>query len=401
MRVIILSPTINNFQKEIPYNPPYDIKVDYCDFTYSSTEVPSLFDYDVVILHFKKSKHTSGYHKHLSSIISDVKVGLNNGIVFILLPESTNNVSEENKPSVKIFDWLSHFGITLCDGSGSNINTAGIGKTTEIVDYIQYSPNYYQVIHEPELISKNKLASVGNTQINVGMELQKENGYIVILPPPKWNNSNYFLVINSLIELAKYYHEKVQRIFQAVESPDWVEQYRIPKAIAINKQISELNKEIEYYRRIEYLLFGTGEQLEYSVMDVLSKFGINVIKQEKGANIDLLCNINSKNIAIEVTGTKGLIRKDTKKIAQAWEYLYSDENARLIIIANTECHLIPSERNKEPYSENVITLLSRNNILLMTTLQLYNLWKKIEEGSDTIDKLIIPILLSKTGLYKE
>jgi len=112
----------------------------------------------------------------------------------------------------------------------------------------------------------------------------------------------------------------------------------------------------------------------------LSENGLNVEPQPHGANIDLKARHPKLNIgfAVEVTATKDVIHKDSKKIPQAWQYLSdrvdtAEEKDRLVIVANTQHHLDPKERKRKSYTPEVAKLLGDNGVLMITTLQLYEL----------------------------
>jgi len=108
-------------------------------------------------------------------------------------------------------------------------------------------------------------------------------------------------------------------------------------------------------------------------------------------------------LAVEVTGTKDIIRKDSNKVAQAWQHLNdcagtTDENDRLVIVANTQYHLDPKQRNQEGYTQVIANLLGKNRILLITALQLYELWKAVHEGKRSADD-VVRELHSSYGLF--
>ena len=107
--------------------------------------------------------------------------------------------------------------------------------------------------------------------------------------------------------------------------------------------------------------------------------------------------------AVEVTGTKDVIRKDSNKVAQAWQYLNDrsgtpDENDRLVIVANSQCHLDPKQRNHEGYTPDIVKLLGKNGVLMITTSQLYEQWKAVHEGHRSSDD-IVRELHSNSGLF--
>ena len=106
--------------------------------------------------------------------------------------------------------------------------------------------------------------------------------------------------------------------------------------------------------------------------------GIDVQPQPPGANIDLNARRSGLNVglAIEVTGTKDVIRKNSNKVAQAGQYINEriptpEENDRLVIVANSQYRLDAKQRNREGHAPDVVKLLDDNAVLMITTTQLY------------------------------
>jgi len=144
---------------------------------------------------------------------------------------------------------------------------------------------------------------------------------------------------------------------------------------------------------------------ETSVALLLKELGLDVEKQPRGANIDLKARSPKLNtgFAVEVTETKDVISKDSKKAVQAWQYVNermgtAEEKDRLIIVANTQYHLDPKKRNRESYTPEITKLLGDNGVLMITTLQLYELWKVVYEGRRPADD-VVQELHGKYGLF--
>jgi hypothetical protein len=230
------------------------------------------------------------------------------------------------------------------------MKASGAGRARAIQDYLKYAPQYHQIVISPPIPPANRLVVVDDTDIVVGLEHQIGKGMLVILPPPVFDTNSYTLTMSTLVGVARRYYEKAQRRIPVGDVPGWVQQYLVPRAKELDEQIQILADEKSELDRVAYILYGTGDELEDSVLLLLQKLGLMVDRQPPGANIDLKARhqVLGLGFAIEVTGTKGTIQKDSNKIAQAWQYLSDrsgtpEEQYRLIVLANTQCHLLSSE----------------------------------------------------------
>ena len=410
MRILILSETINHEQQfgKSPYRAPYDVHLDVGDLNDTEGFFFSVFDYDVSIIHIREpSYHTHGYYKNLPKLLQDSSIALHHGRSVICLPGSRDFVSEvSHEKGMSAYEWLKNLGVELQDNIGVDIKPSGAGRAQVIQEYLKYSPIYSQIVTKPESTPKSRLAVVDDTEIVVGFEHQVENGTLVILPPPKLDGKNYLIVMPRLIKVALRYYERSQRHIPIGDTPVWLDTYLVPHAKELSEQINKLTDEKERYDGIAYALYGTEDELETSVALLLKELGLDVEKQPRGANIDLKARSPKLNIgfAVEVTGTKDVIHKDSKKVAQAWQYLNdrvgtAEEKDRLIIVANTQYHLDPKKRKSESYTPEIVKLLGNNGVLMINTMQLYELWKAIHEGLRLADDTIQE-LYSKYGLFK-
>ena len=213
--------------------------------------------------------------------------------------------------------------------------------------------------------------------------------------------------MSSMLAVARRYFDRAQRQIALGDTPKWFNKYLVPRAKALGKQINKLVEEKGKYDQLAYVLYGTGDELVTSVALLLGEVGLDVQLQPHSANIDLKAKHPKLNVgfAVEVTGIKDIIHKDSNKVIQAWQYLNDragtpEENDRLIIIANTQCHLDPKQRNVEGYTPDIVRLLQNNGVLMMTTLQLYEQWKAIHEGARSSDELVQE-LHSSFGLFRK
>ena len=412
MRLLILSQSIRRMQREVPgYNAPWDVDLDIgqigeidhrLDFT--------VFDYDVAIVHITGPyADTSGYSRDLPKFAQDCKTALEHGRTIVCLPGSREYQTKSANGTLGplVYDWLGQFGVSLRDDIGVNIKPSGSGQAQVIQDYLKSASKYYQIVTAPNLPPQSHLAIVDETNIVVGLELQVEKGILVILPPPTLEPDNYIVQMMRLVNVALRYHERAQRQIPIGDRPDWITDYSVSRARKLENEITNLAIEKSQFERLEYVLFGTGDELQDSVALLLEQLDLKVDPQPKGANVDLKATHPTLNLgfAIEVTGTKGTIQKDSSKVGQAWEYFKErsgtpEENDRLLVVANTECHLDPKERKKASFSANAANLLGGNGALMITTQELYDLWKSVHEREHTPED-IVQELHRKFGLYSQ
>lgn len=399
MRVLILSDTIRQAQEfgKSPYHAPYDVQLDTGDLNEVEHFTFSVFDYDVSIVHIREPYyHTMGYYRNLPKLLQDSLLALEHGHSVICLPDSRNFISQEsNEKGMSAYEWLTHLGVELQDNEGEAIKLSGAGRAQVIQEYLKYTPKYYQIVIKPLSTSRNRLAVVDDTEIVVGLEHQVGKGTLVILPPPTLDEKVYHSAMSRLIGIARHYYDRSQRHIALGDAPDWLSNYLVPRAKALDDEINKLANEKGKYDKLAYVLYGTGDELAISVALLLNELGLDVQPQPPGANIDLKARHSRLNIgfAVEVTGTKDVIHKDSNKVAQAWQYLNErvgtpDENDRLVIVANSQYHLDPKQRNQEGYTPDIVKLLGNNEVLMITTSQLYEQWKAVHEGHRSSDDLV-------------
>ena len=388
--------------------PPNDVRLDVGDPNQVDDFSYSLFDYDVAIIHIiESSNHSIGYYNNIPKLLKDTGTAVQHGRTVICMPESNNFIAKSgNEYGASVYDWLKNFQVELRDNKGHDIRPSGAGNSQIVKNYLQHCSEYHQIVVKPEVDHLQKLAVVGDTEIVVGMEYQISRGVLAILPPPRIRNDSYQEVMYDIEHLARRYYERAQRSIPVIDAPDWISGYLVERAIEVNNQIEKLKAEKSLYDRIAYVLYGTGEELEDSVALLLEQIDLKVERQPRGANIDLKAH-NSKvgvSFAVEVTGTKGAIRKSSNKVSQVWQHIRDikgteDDKAKIIIVANTEYHLPPNQRRQASFSSNIVDLFEPNDVLLITTLQLFNLWKSVHEGKKNGEDIILH-LYKLSGMYQ-
>jgi hypothetical protein len=410
MRLLILSESIDWTQRheEWKFVPPDEIHLVTGNLNNSEGTPYSVFDYDVAIIHIRPGQNNDiGYYRNMPKVVTDTLIALKHGRSIIWLPGSNNFLPGpyDRRGEKGVYDWLEGFGVVLKSNWGVDIKPSGAGKAHAIQEYLKCAREYLQIVIKPQIPLEQRLAVVDDTDIVIGLEYPFERGTLVILPPPDLSTQTYRSSMSRLVDVAMRYSERNLRRVSVGDTPDWVEDHLVPEVIALNQQIKDLTKKKSIHDRIAYVLYGTGDDLEESVALILSEFGLEVKPQPHGANIDLTAIHPDLKVgfALEVTGTKGIIRKDNNKVGQAWQYLTDrvgtlQENDRPVIIANTQCHVAPENRRRENFTPEVVKLLGGNGVLLVTTLQLYEEWKSVHEGHK-LKEDIVRKLHGQCGLY--
>ena len=407
MRLLILSETIYRQQRraEGKYTPPYDIELTVTNLN-DAPFFTSVFDYDVAIIHITNpSGGSRGYYDNIAKILRDTQLALVHGRSIICIPESTSFQPGDGRV-IGPYLWLKELGVELQENIGHGITPVGAGRADVMLRYFKNVPAYWQRVSIPESEPRHRLAVVNDTQIVVGLEHEAGSGALVILPPTSLEPEKYTLSMMNLIDVARRYYERAQRHIFTGDAPDWLGRYLVPRAQELAGEISILEAEKELYDQLAYVLYGSGPELEDCVALLLRKFDLILDRQEPGANIDWKATHSSLNLGfgVEVTGTKGTIGKDSVKVAQAWQYISDvagtpEEHNRLLVVANTELHLAPGERKRDSFSTDVENLLGKNGVLLITTFQLYNLWKSVNEGRKNAEE-VVQELAAQSGVFK-
>jgi len=399
MKILIISDQIRRkVQNKDDLIIPENVEIVFTDWK-NYTE-NSAFDFDITFVHLTYKSLPSSI---ILKLIQDIKLALGNGRTIIYFPSPTEEMSFEKNITTR--GWTQSFGIDLKDNAGKNFEAVGRGQSSAIKDYLEIVDGYKQIIVSPDNIPNQQiLVSVKNSTIFVGAEFQIEKGEFIILPPPSIA-TNHNLLASNIINLARKYNERATRHNYIENKPDWLDSYTVPRLKDVSTQISKLETEKNELERISSILYTTGEDLELNIEYLFRKLGLETFRQPRGANIDLKAKHPSLGLgfAIEITGVKGIIQKDTNKISQANLYHFDsvgtqEETDRLILLANTEYHLDPKGRKKAAFTDHVVRLIG-DKALLITSFQLYELWRLVYEGKRKSEDVIIE-LHSKTGIYQ-
>jgi len=407
--------------------------------------LPSLFDYDIVIIN-PNSLITNAYHHEPWKIISgETNYGLDymnilqrmkkesaiqlekGGIIICLVTPETGiqfyNSIKGKDVTFTNYDWVpiqtptNYFRTVLNRGEGKGINI----KTKSPFDpYLKndaewqayfddvdsFMPNHeiYEEFHlegeetfTTEILAKNE----GNKPISIQVNAGK--GLLVFLP---WSNHNKFpdILLQGAINSKSKNIEK--------PPPIWLKNYPIPEEEKLQKSLDVVNEkltktqkerdtlQIEYETKtnLKKLLYEQSDALEEAVKSAFEELGIPMTR--KGSK-DWIANIEKQEVIIEVTGQIGTI--DVTKLSQLIRYRLEEEEEskqprKAILVANHFADTNPEERG-DVFTDETEKRANSLSTGLLSTQELFDAVCKFREkkiSSTEIKKKLIDC----TGICK-
>jgi hypothetical protein len=399
MHLLILS---DRFDKEvlhtwIGYQAATD-GVDVMCHALSRVMLSALFDYHVTIVDLSCD---SPNPFALEELLSDIQVALEQGRTIIFIAGGPPGSVQDTG----IYGWLKSVNVYPQAAIGRNIQLTQHGRAQIFQDYFQNVNEY--LAHwtaTDETISEKTIAVVGDSELVIAAEYSIYKGKIVVLPPTSYDETVVHQVIPSLYNMARKYYEDMQKRIFVGDEPVWVEKHKTQEHLQIIDDIENLGLRKQEFDMITYLLYGTGPELEDSAKLTLERLGLEVEKTPPGANIDLTARNTDETIklAIEVTGTVDKIKKGSRKVSQAWTYSLEkhDEQEKLVLMANTYNRLpIGGRSDKLHFTSDVENKFTSISALLMTTADLYFLWKDVHEKKRNLDE-VLKLLYDSTGVLE-
>lgn len=202
---------------------------------------------------------------------------------------------------------------------------------------------------------------------------------------------------------AKKYSTAPQVLDISQTEPSWLDAYRVEEYRTVLQTVEDARKRRDYFRTVEYCLWGTGDPLVDSVHFILSSLGLKPEKTERGATVDLILPLPSPDVllGIEVTGLNEAIKKRTKKLNQALAFLQESEEARkALILANTYNDTPLQEREGlEHFTKDATHLMAGIGIVGLTTIDLYRIWRDVKYGDADITQIMGEICGHPGGVY--
>lgn len=417
VKMLVISDIIK--QKEIEWKKSTDIS-NVEIFSWSS-ETPRISDYEIVILDMNVSYNKADFFNKRD----DVYRLLNSGGVIICLTFFNKSMERElifrNYHHETNYDWLNdsdqiRLGIWKDEGLGKNILITtknqlvksfleGVNEYHKTINGISYYDEKTKIPYISFDVNKNyrfDIFAINKvTKEPVACAIQYNRGSLIFLPQNSDINNYGFalIVVNNLYDIGKEFYEKnLENIGTTSEVPIWINKYisnqEIDLEIKIKRNEEDLEKlryEHKRFEIIDFLLYGYNKQLEKSVKKVFEEFGCEVEETEEGATIDLKIRYTEKNFkfAIEVTGIKDKLFKDNSKFGQILQYIpHKEDDEKIVLIVNTYRDKDFAERDKENFTSHVLDIANSNKFCLMTTADIFNLWKDCIDGKKSKEEIL-------------
>jgi len=188
------------------------------------------------------------------------------------------------------------------------------------------------------------------------------------------------------------------------EAPPWVDRAKVDEHRKVEATLKEAQERDKRFQTVEYILWGTGDDLESAVHVVLEALGFQVTRTPKGATIDRIAGLadSSVRFGLEITGLNEAIKKKSNKITQALSFLQHREGTeKPVILANTFNDRPLEERSKEAdFTDDALDLMRPNGIVGMTTATLYEIWKAVNYGGADIKSIAQDLYNHPGGEFK-
>lgn len=169
----------------------------------------------------------------------------------------------------------------------------------------------------------------------------------------------------------------------------------------LNNKIEKINKEITYMNEEKRIFIESGEKLENIVRDIFKKIGYKIIKFG-GNEEDLVISDDTNTFVFEIKGLDGSAAEKNSAQAVKWTTNYFIDTgikAKSVLIVNAYKNMELKER-KEAFPNQMLKYSEYQQICLMDSVQLYNIYNKFlnkEISKEDISKKI----LSTNGIINE
>lgn len=234
----------------------------------------------------------------------------------------------------------------------------------------------------------------------------------VFLPPVKMTIKNVEKdFLSELLAAVRLAHNSNTRL----PLPKWAELFYLPKEkeltteiVSINERIDELKKSLElkeaameqYYVR-KKLFTASGDELEEQVKILFKELGFEIVEAENNRD-DLILKYNDQVAVVEIKGIGKSAAERHAAQLEKWSANYIEKNGIIpkgFLIVNSFKDLPLDNRVEDTFPHQMIKYSTQREHCLITTIQLLNLFYKINENLSDKDSLI-QTLFNTNGVYQ-
>ncbi len=257
--------------------------------------------------------------------------------------------------------------------------------------------------------------------VAVAMRYLDWDGTLLLLPPfarSQFTEPAASEEASSLLYALNRISADIKEAFSHIPThEDWVYENRPNMAKTISMEIEKLTKErgkleqdLSDFDKMLSLIDGTGKPLEDVVIALFTCDDriLKVQRTGKGAPIDLFVTDDTgRSLAIEITGISGVLKIGDPHWGDFLGYI-PEHNAknergrveRIVLVVNTQCKTKLEQRNRNSdISSPVKKTVNDNNICVIRSCDLYDLWVDMVEGRKKIQD-IFDILFSRDGIWE-
>lgn len=407
-------------------------------------DFPSLYDFDIVLIDLNdigsfyqgayssdpnkfwlSSESTSEFIRNILRLQRDLSEFVNDGgVAFIFsplekmiaylsdgdigLPNTARN--RNGYVDVKFTDLLHPIIVNTYEAKGNKMEAVPGSELRafydRLRDYLSY--NVYLESYESKPLLK-----IQGTQKSVSLLVQRGQGLLFFIPDFSSDGSTADQIF---VECLRQTLQRLKPQDEMPSIPEWAESFEFSKEIEIRcdltdmtrrleearNQITEMEREIEFFRQMKRLISDTGETLENQIAKLFEELGFQVNKGEDGRE-DLIIQKDNKVAVVEIKGVgKSAAEKHAAQL-EKWvaNYLEQNEvNPKGILIVNAFNNTPLDARHEKAFPDQMLPYSTARSHCLLTSTQLLGIWNRSRENPDETN-ILIDKIFDTVGVFED
>jgi len=285
----------------------------------------------------------------------------------------------------------------------------GSGKSIQIVnekynDFFKKYDGCFRYKAYTENVESNKILNIKGTRKTISFYEEYGNGVILFLPEPTFGHlgkSASTKELDFFKDIEKFLKEL--KNINVSPLPEWTYDYKLPNEqniinnlTEIDRKIAKLKKEkeeekskLEELQNEKRLFTACDNELEICVKDILERIGFSILKFG-GNEEDIIAEHNDKTFIVEVKGLdKSAAEKNAAQTAKwlANYFVENEKKAKGILIVNG-FKKKPLEERQEIFPNQMLKYSIQQEICLLSTIQLLNIYYAIQANPNDREKII-------------